>query len=76
MVWRVGRIQVDSANKLQLILDQKPKLLAQLDKHKVEALAIRETQTDEPELVVGVDNENLGGKIRRLQLSARRDPAS
>ena len=69
MVWRIGRIRVSSPNGPQLVLDPTPTRLVHLKRSKVEALAIRETEVGTPELVVGVDNETSGGKIRQLPLN-------
>lgn len=72
LVWRVGRIGADGNGEPRLVLDPNPPVLAELDNVKVEALAIRASRADEPELFVGVDNENRGGKIRRLPLTPQR----
>ena len=64
-VWEVGRFGEASDGEGQLHLFEKPVRVAVLDGLKVESLAAREAGAG-GELVVGTDDEDFGGVLRRL----------
>lgn len=64
-VWEVGRFVERAGDGVDLVLYPEPTRLATLGGLKAEGLAVAE-HTGRAELVVGTDDENFGGTMRRL----------
>ena len=65
-VWKIGKVELDQTNLPQIKLVQKNNAIAEIDGFKVESLALRPSQNQEPEIFIGTDDENYGGVIRLL----------
>ncbi|ACK71760.1 conserved hypothetical protein [Gloeothece citriformis PCC 7424] len=68
-VWQIGKISEQENNDIQIILESTPKLIAVIDGFKVEGLAIKETNGNQREFIIGTDDENYGGVVRILPLN-------
>lgn len=64
-VYAIGQV-VEEGSRAQVALYDEPLQLALLDGLKVESLAVRELPGQQPELYVGLDDENYGGMVRPL----------
>ena len=65
-VWKIGQVELDQTNLPQINLTQNNNAIAEIDGFKVESLALRPRQNQEPEIFIGTDDENYGGVIRLL----------
>ena len=65
-VWKIGKVELDQTNLPQITLAQNNNAIAEIDGFKVESLALRPRQNQEPEIFIGTDDENYGGVIRLL----------
>jgi hypothetical protein len=65
-VWKIGQVGLDQTNLPQITLAQNNNAIAEIDGFKVESLALRPSQNQEPEIFIGTDDENYGGVIRLL----------
>jgi hypothetical protein len=65
-VWKIGQVELDQTNLPQITLAQNNNAIAEIDGFKVESLALRPSQNQEPEIFIGTDDENYGGVIRLL----------
>jgi len=67
-VYMIGQIKLQN-KKAAIELFPQPVEYALLDGFKVESVAVRELDKDEPpQLFIGTDDENYGGTLRQLPL--------
>jgi hypothetical protein len=67
VIWRIGEVKLGEDKQPVVELDAEPHRIADLDKVKVEGIAIRE-HGGKREIFAASDDENLGGSVRRIPL--------
>jgi hypothetical protein len=78
VIWRIGKVQAGDRKKVEVVLDDEPERIANVDTLKVEGIAIRQQSDGKGEIFAGSDDEVHGGSMRRVPLELKSDaePAS